>query len=244
MDNLKYISFEITNKCNLSHVHCKCPINDSLRYNNCITTSNITELDISLFITFALANGFKGCFAFHYYNEPLIEKEKMLNIVNEFKDKANFSLWTNGLLLPRESLEQLEFLKLFKEVVITNYDNYDYSTIMKHYNNIRLNVVNLDDRLEQPEEIIDIKNLKCDRATFELIIDYYGNGHICCGDYENNLKIGNIKYITFTVFLNNWYNLKNKLNNWDSENYGEIPDICKLCNTRTPNLKYTKDYLK
>lgn len=189
LEETSLLSFEITNRCNLEHVHDKCPI-------NCRQYQHIGKtLDKDIIvqtIRAAQEMGFTGMVAFHYYNEPLLKKDLILSIIEEVND-CKYLLWTNGLLLSR-NIEENDFLKKFTHVCITCYDEKDvpfFQALSDYYKNIELFDWELDDRLD-----IYNKNkpnrLSCKRPLFEMPIDYYGNIHLCCMDWNNSYSIGNI----------------------------------------------------
>jgi hypothetical protein len=235
--NVKYLSFEINDICNLTDQHPQCPRN-SKRFENSESEQPITVDDIVKFYRYcADTHGFKGLVNFHYYNEPLCTKEKIIEIIDRLPD-ARFSLWTNGLLLSGDYRKNV-FLKAFDDVMITIYPYANLTTLANirlHYPNVRFQEAHLDNRKDE-----DIKTefnpciTKCARPDWELIIDYYGNGHVCCGDWKAEMKIGNILNMDYNEFIRNWKSWRDTLSKeWNEETYKFLPEICKICLARTP----------
>lgn len=241
MDKLTYLSFEITNVCPMAKLHFKCPTNAADRFDSSPIKEPITDDDIVNFSKYAISKGFKGLINWHYYNEPLTAKDRILDIIDRMEGTgAKFGLWTNGILLERD-VEKCAYFNKFSEIVITDYypakNKEFYSALMAKYPQVRLNKADLDDRIfEIVETSFDPRYTKCGRPGFELIIDYYGNGHVCCGDWRNEIKFGNIKIDSYDSVESQWKSLKQQLSNWDENSYHELPNICKVCLTRTPIL--------
>lgn len=205
------ISFEISNKCNLQNCHPECPINKrkyrfQLKHLNTRSIVNTIEKAVSL--------GFNGLVAFHYYNEPLLNLELITDVIHRLP-KQRYLLWTNGTLLDRK-IENNRFLKKFEKVCITCYkkdDMYFFEQLKDFYRNIEIFDWELDDRLDIYEKKI-ANDLSCKRPLFEIPIDYYGNIHLCCMDWNNQYEIGNIFEKDFINIIN-------------SEQYQRLQDMCK-----------------
>jgi len=200
MENLRItslISFEISDKCNLQKLHPKCPINWR-KYK--IKEKHLNKDLIVKTIKQAQENGFIGMVAFHFYNEPLLDIDLILQIIDEVP-YCKYLLWTNGLLLDRK-VENNEFLRKFTKICITCYDIKDmpfFQALKDYYKNIEIFNWELDDRLE----IYNKKGnneFSCKKPLFEIPIDYYGNIHLCSIDYNNSYNIGNIIQEDFLIY--------------------------------------------
>jgi hypothetical protein len=235
---LRHLSFEINDSCILDSIHNLCPRNSN-RWEYSTSFDPITKEDVVNFATYCTNLGFKGLINFHYYNEPLCTKELMLSIVDLLPNNL-FSLWTNGILLKKEDEK---WLGKFTDVMITLYDGF-YENIdfiyylLSNFPNVRCQLEDFDDR---KNELITPKYnpqiWHCNRPNWELVIDYYGNGHICCGDWKGELKIGNIKTMPYDEFLNNWIKVKTlTLRPWTEDTFKDIPRICQICTTRSPKI--------
>jgi O-glycosyl hydrolase len=234
------ISFEIGQQCNLMSEHILCPINQRI-YKN--TELEITEGTIVRIVNEAKTLNFTGCIAFHFYNEPLLYKNKIENVINLEPD-SKFLLWTNGLLFNRE-IEKNNIINKFYKVFITCYNIDDmpfFIELKNYYRNIYILKAEFDDRLEVYK--YNNKNiLSCKRPLFELPIDYYGNVHLCCYDWNNEIELGNINNISLKeiVSLPMYQNIiqGSQRNRLDKDKY---PPICWSC--KYPMLEYPKFYKK
>ncbi|AJS57206.1 radical SAM/SPASM domain-containing protein [Paenibacillus sp. IHBB 10380] len=232
------LSFEIGDDCNLQKCHKECPINARtyLKQEKHLTVEKIVES-----INQAKDMNFNGFVAFHNYNEPLLHKDKLLEII-EKAQPCKYLLWTNGLLLNR-NVEKNEFLKKFDFICITCYFKKDISffeQIKEFHGNVHIFDWELDDRLDAYSRDY-FNEIGCKRPLFELPIDYYGNVHLCCFDWNNTYEIGNINDTSLTEIVNSdtYQNIlastKKKLLDRTT-----CPEICKNCNH--PWISYTKYY--
>ncbi|RGG63193.1 hypothetical protein DWW96_11410 [Eubacterium sp. AF17-7] len=223
---IKEIAFEIGDDCNLKSQHKKCPINVRC-YNK--SYGKLTVDRIIKLMDEANKMGFEGYFAFHYYNEPLLYKDKLEEIINA-RPQNKYLLWTNGTLL-NFNIENNKILNKFNQIVITCYDTKRlefYKKIKNYYKNVQIALWSLDDRIniyELPEE----NRTPCERVLVEIPIDYYGNVHLCCEDWNNEYVIGNIiKDSLRDIVKSKAYKLsRNMIENGQLKE--ECPDICKKC---------------
>lgn len=215
---LKYLSFEINNECQLTLIHPECPRNTRK-----LKGEPLRRNDIVGFLRHCIGRGFNGLVNFHYYNEPLLSKERIVKIMDAVPE-AHYSLWTNGInMFP----DDIPFIKRFADVMVTIYPGADMgklNAMSTACRNIRFQTGNLDDRIKQ----IEGKPItKCDRPNWELVVDYCGKGHVCCSDYDSEMYIGDIRD-GYDKFLEKWNWWRKRLLNHD------FPNICRLCYARTP----------
>ena len=226
LSKVQIIAIEVGGDCNLKQIHDKCPIN----HRRILHTEygELTAKDITQAINEAVEMGFEGYFGFHFYNEPMLYKNEIQEII-EANNTVKYLLWTNGTMLHEG---ENKFLDLFNKVVITCYDEARlklYMNLQKKYKQILIQKWDLDDRLDiytQNKE----NNFGCKRIFFEIPIDYYGNVHLCCRDWNNTHFIGNIKDKGLTsVMQSNTY--KNILDSVGKRilNLDNCPSICKHC---------------
>jgi radical SAM protein with 4Fe4S-binding SPASM domain len=228
LNNLTILSFEIGNDCNLKHKHDKCPINHRVYINKDYTLS-IEK--ILMCIEEAALLGFKGYIAFHYYNEPLLYKNKIETIIGYAKE-YKYLLFTNGLLLDR-NVNNNPVLDLFDIVYVTCYDqNYIdfFNDIKNRYTNVRILNWDLDDRVEIYRS--DYNNLlSCKRPLFELPIDHYGHIHLCCYDWNNQYYIGNVNQKSLKeILISSSYEKVLQMTKQRWLNLKTAPELCKRCN--------------
>lgn len=235
------ISFEINKDCNLKHIHKNCPINYRKIDQSSLT---LTTDKIVQSILEAKKLNFKGYIAFHNYNEPLLSKNEILNIIHRVPT-SKYLLWTNGLLLNRSKMSENDFLKKFDKICITVYNKKDkdfFQEISERYHGVKILEYELDDRKDAYTR--QHKNLvNCRRPILDIPIDYYGNVHLCYADWNNTFKIGNImstslyEVITGDIYQGLVKNSKRKLLDRTT-----CPEICKRCNCPWIYSQYYKMY--
>jgi len=228
LEYLEILSFEIGNGCNLAEKHDRSPINQRKYVNN---KNKLSSRKILECIKEAQLIGFNGYVAFHYYNEPLLYKEKIEKIIVKTRNQK-FVLFTNGTLL-NEKVENNSILNLFDIKVITCYDkkSMDFlNKIKSYYSNVIINSADLDDRLNIYKS--DYNNiLGCKRPLLELPIDYYGNIHLCCYDWDNQHYIGNINEKSLREIIESpHYETVLNVTKQRLLNLEKVPEICKRCN--------------
>lgn len=182
LKKLQIICIEVCNQCNMSFQHQFCPASKDNRYKN---QDNIPD-DFQLieFLNECKKDGFEGYLGFHYYSEPTLNLKRCRKLAKESNLKT--LIWTNGYK------EATGFDKVFK----TKYDgkgNMEFKP---------------DDRLAiYDTEPISGKDYRpCFRPYHtELAIDYYGELHICCGDYKAEIEVGNLCNMTPRELLNRFY---------------------------------------
>ena len=227
LSGLSLLSFEICCTCNLQNVHKECPINKR-KYQDtrfCLDTDIIVDS-----IKRARGLGFRGMVAFHYYNEPLVR----LNTIKEIMDRVpeqDFLIWTNALLLDRD-VKKNESLRRFKCVCITCYNTDDmpfFEALKAEYKNIEIFDWELDDRLEIYNKTKK-NEFACKRPLFEIPIDYHGNIHLCCMDWNNQHRIGNIFDEPLDqIVCSPDYQALMELCTKRTLDHGTCPEICKTC---------------
>lgn len=237
LNNIMILSFEIGNDCNLKQIHEKCPINHRTYVNieYALSTKKIVEC-----IKEAMSIGFTGHVAFHYYNEPLLYKDKIEAIIHSAKE-YKYLLFTNGLLLD-ENINNNSILKLFDVIYITCYEpnHMDFfRKIQDRYSNVKIFDWDLDDRAEIYKS--DYNNLLgCKRPLFELPIDYYGNIHLCCYDWNNQYYIGNVHEKSLKdILASPCYENIIQMTKQRLLDLKTSPEICKYCN----HILFTKPKL-
>ncbi|MDR0288092.1 MAG: SPASM domain-containing protein [Clostridiales bacterium] len=230
------ISFEINNDCNLKDCHPQCPIN--IRHYR----KKDKALDVDTVVACirqAKRLQFNGYVTFHNYNEPLLCKEKILDIIDKAPD-TKYLLWTNGLLLDRD-VEKNGFLKKIDLVYISCYDSCDmpfFEKIQLFHPGVHVEFVELDDRLDTYTRK-HVNELGCKRPFFDFPIDYYGNVHMCCFDWDNEYEIGNIFDTSLEeIVLSPQYQKLLEQSKRRLIDPDMAPDICKRCDK--PWITYTK----
>ncbi len=234
---LQIIDFELGEKCNLGHVHDKCPNRSPERFSLLDTTKQMDDATIIEAAVAAYSRlGFTGMIGFHYYNEPLLESERLFKIAGEIKARApgaKFLLWTNGMLIP-ESPEQY---RVFSEIVISGYnaeskrgaDRLEAIGVKSRY----VPDAQLDNRMQllTPAN----KSAPCMRPFLEMIFDAYGNTHLCCYDWRGEGTNGNLLTTSIDVLAAKW---RASLPKIAGDKLAEdAPKVCAECAQRWDNFQ-------
>lgn len=231
MKDTQLLTIEIGDKCNLVHEHMQCPILLRKKGERELTDSMIVAM-----VKIAYEKlGFKGYVAWHYYNEPLLYKKRMFKLMAVLKETikdAKFLLWTNGELLRKE-----KGLELFDRVVISNYRNRspEYFKLFFKKQDKENNLSIIDPLFDNRLNIKGRENYEtpCLRPYIEFIVSFYGDVHMCCQDWKNEIKIGNVFDEPFESLVKK----RNKiLDTISSEMKKEAPKTCITCTGRLPFL--------
>ena len=226
------LEFELGSKCNMGAVHDSCPNMHPERYGSLDTSRELTdEAIVSCAVRAYNELGFSGLVGWIFYNEPLLQSERMFRLMAEIKSqapRARFILWTNGTLIP----ENVEPFKQFSQIVVSDYGTQSMRGVERlKAGQVDCRVIRnavLDDRLvqlepEKPEE-------PCVRPFVELIIDNYGNTHLCCYDWQGKGTCGNVFSEDFGDIARRW---RGQLPTICGEKMTpDAPEVCRGCNHR------------
>lgn len=190
MKYTQFLVFEICRDCNLAAQHEACPSAREARWSNVNTSTG--PLDDETIISCATRAyqefGFAGHVAFHYYNEPMLQWDRIRSLITAIigqAPQARFTLWTNGTLLN----EQTPGLDLLDQIWVTNYQGRDFGWLRDRVARVAVFGPHLDGRLHQLDQP---NESPCLRPFNELIIDYHGNGRLCCMDWQGKCQLGNV----------------------------------------------------
>jgi hypothetical protein len=241
---IRYLCFEVGTTCNLAGVHSRCPINEIPRdpQATALTPESIVE-----FAAYMVTQGFRGHIAFHFYNEPLLELDKVLETIGKIKQRmlpVKFNLWTNGKLIPRDP-EKASYLADFDEVVWSAYSHEDAAAareLRKTYSHIVIRESGLDLRREHkdlPDNVGPGDFGICHRQDHELIVRNDGTVIHCCADFKNTIQAGNVLRDTPADILSNWRVNKTRVarGGYDAIGLQGLPLVCKACHARNPRMK-------
>lgn len=229
---VQLLEFELGPECNLSMKHKACPNRHQGRF-ELLDTS--TELDDATIVNAAVTAyrdlGFTGMVGWIYYNEPLLQEERMFRLMARIKaeaPKARFILWTNGTLIP----EDCDQYKQFSQIVVSGYN--EASTrgkerlAAKGINCTFVENAQLDNRMDRvpPPE----KEAPCLRPFVEFIFDAYGNTHLCCYDWRGEASFGNLMKDGIKKLATLWREtIKDIAGGKMNEN---APEACRQCGHR------------
>lgn len=234
---LQIIDFELGSKCNLGHVHEECPNSHPERFKDLSTEK---KLDDETIINAAVAAydrlGFTGLVGFHYYNEPLLQAERLFRVIDAIKAKvpaARFILWTNGMLIP----ENVEPFRAFAQIVISGY-NAESERGRNRLQAAGLQVNYIPDaQLDNRLQTLEIKgvNSGCMRPFLEMIFDAYGNTHICCYDWRGQGTTGNLFRDSIDVLASKWKASLPKITG--DKMASDAPTVCQQCSHRQSHFQ-------
>jgi len=181
------LSFEIGRDCNLAYQHFKtCPIRQMHRGPRELTDDLIIKTTIQAYKEL----GFQGFIGWSLYNEPMLHAERMFNLMHSIRQavpESRFVLWTNGTILIKD-----QRLSLFELIFVTNYFNLSVDTMVQFFGphvGFKGNPT-LDDRINYREVAKNTNPCTLPFDNFIVIND--GEIYLCCMDWRNDVKIGNL----------------------------------------------------
>jgi MoaA/NifB/PqqE/SkfB family radical SAM enzyme len=221
--HISRVSIELSNLCNYSHLHKKCPVS---KY----TEKKILESKIVYKVLDELAQyGFRGEIAFHRYNEPMIDKRlyDFIEYTNKILPEAKIFILTNGSLLNQETIKKLEQHKIWL-LTVSSYTFKEHERLIRLETSIpyRVYFSHLDDR----EDIYGRSEINSARPCYatirDITVNCYGDISICCLDWKNRCTFGNMANLTLKEILNS----KNFLEVHNDLFHGRRRlEICKRC---------------
>lgn len=235
LEKLELICFEIGHDCNLKELHDNCPINHR---SSGQVHHQLTEDKIIAEMDGLCDEGYKGYYGFHFYNEPLLYEDVIRSIIQK-RPSYRYFLWTNGLLINDRNID---VVGKFHKIMITCYDKQyksKFEKIKASYPQITIIEWELDDRTS----IYSNDNMNvfgCRKPLVELPIDFWGNVHLCCNDWNNTFRIGNINETSLVTLIKNsalteaiHSIVRTKLD------INKCPAVCHKC--ETPWVVFKKD---
>lgn len=205
---LQIVSVELGVGCNLSDEHPQCPNSLGVdRYASMPTASLLTDHDIIQLYTELSHLGFGGWVNFSFYNEPLLQINRLLALIPRIQSvlpSSPLMLITNGVLLPTD----LTPLTVFQGIWVTDYgDNWTPSP--RRLSELRqllgegtwpreeqprglfVSPGRLDRRLKGPGK--ERRERPCVLPFKDLAFDAFGRAHICCVDWRGNVALGDAR---------------------------------------------------
>jgi len=244
----QFIGFELVRACNRATEHTACPSGDSDRYGGLDQSHKLDDATVLTAVKFAHDNGFTGHIVWHYYNEPLLAwsrtKALMLRIRQD-TPAAKFTLWSNGDLIRRPWPEldsdpgaalrksngvDPEDLSLFDTCWISNYAKINWRFLTCHILTVHI----LDGNLDNRKLYMPANRRRCLRPFNELIIDHYGNAHLCCADWQGSTNLGNVYTNGYPSVVAAYVKVRDRVAKNPMPD--GVPQLCLTCPIRSSQL--------
>lgn len=191
------ISIELSNLCNYSKIHKKCPLNKNNDEKKILSLNTIKKIIDEL-----SENDFSGVIAFHTYNEPLIDP-RLFYIIDLIKSKCKKSkifLLSNGFYFNQIIANELVEIGVDR-IDITAYTLKDFEHLKKIEIPIPYSIFpsfnpdSLDDRLcIYDNSTLTEKNIikPCYNILNDIIITSDAKISLCCLDWERRYCFGDL----------------------------------------------------
>lgn len=194
--DLRYLSFEAADHCDMGGAHPFCPVGDPLRYPPHERRAVCPDRTIVDFALKVHERGFRGLVGFHYYCDPLVDIDRVMSLMNRMVASipgARFILWSNGVALKPFHRNWME---AFEKVVFTLHD----PSVEGRLRDITGGLPNVEIAQPYYDTRTDIyrpgpvsKGTCIRPAKIELPVNYGGNVRLCCADYRGTVSLGNIE---------------------------------------------------
>ena len=238
---LKYtnrVSIELSNICNYSQYHLKCPLNKASDKKEILPLEIIEKIltEISFY-------NFSGTISYHTYNEPLIDP-RLFYIIAMAKNKcpkAKIYILSNGFYFNQTLANELVKIGVDR-IDITAYSVKEFERLKKieidkpYSIFLSAKVDDLDDRLEIYEKYKEIENISkpCYNVLNDIIITNDAKIDLCCLDWKREHCFGDLKKQSIKQIIKETeiYNIFLNLASGKRENI-----ICKNClKSHTKNI--------
>lgn len=223
INKINRVSFELSNLCNYSNIHKKCPT-------SCYKEKVILPSSVVYKVIDELATvNFDGVIAFHRYNEPLIDPRlfDFIEFANKKLPNAKILILTNGFYLTQELLDELNNYNIWC-IAVSSYSLKEHGRLIKLKTDIPYYVFFslLDDR----ECIYDRGekhcNKPCTAPLSDINIACTGVVNLCCLDWQNRFNFGSLHDLSLTEIINSEKFIKTCENLRNSK---RVLAICKRC---------------
>jgi len=227
--------FEISPHCNLCKEHAaRCPIALPDRYGNLDTSRPLSDEKILEVCRLAYGElGFRGVIGWHYYNEPLLSWDRiepLMRRIQEAVPAARFVLWTNGTLIGLDPADARR-LGVFSKIFVSNYQNRQWAAHAHEIPGTEWEILSgkLDERA-LPDRVHSEPQGRCLKPFRELVLDHYGNAHLCCNDFRGRYPLGNVWDVDFREIVEDFTEARNAVM---FDPMRDPPTVCRGCRFRT-----------
>ena len=228
LENVRYLSQEISLGCNMVSTHPLCPIHSVDIYASVDKRKKMEDEVILDNVKIAYDNGFRGYLNWIFYNEPLLDIDRLERIskgVYKINPNAKNLLWTNGSLIGDHV--HPDRLSIFTHIFISNYARKAWLGLRKQHPNVTTLSGKFDERMMPGPE----NHSGCRNILGEIIIDYYGNWRMCCVDFNGTSVKMNVHTVGFQSIIDEWRRLSNLV--VQTPQPDSVPKICGHCGSRT-----------
>lgn len=223
---IRRISFELSNICNYSFMHKKCPT--SCYKEKVVLPSNVFFKTIDEVASWEWK--FDGVIAFHKYNEPLIDPRlfNFIAYVNQKLSHAKVFILTNGFYLTQGILNEFEKYNIWC-IAVSSYILKEHERLIQLKTTIPYHV--FFSVLDERKSLYEAKEKTCRRPCFaplnDLTINCYGDVNLCCLDWMNKYSYGNLAEKMLCEIVNS----KDFQKIYESLKVGNrnCCDLCKRC---------------
>jgi len=187
----KRVAFELSNLCNYSKIHIKCPL--SLTQEPKILPASIVYNVLDSLKRY----NFEGEIAFHNYNEPLIDPRlfKFIEYARQVCPKSRICICTNGFYFTQTLADELVESGV-TNINISVYSKKEMERLSKIHLKIafRLSPICLFDYVIPIYNSPKINNKRtCSAPLNEVIISKDGEVVLCCLDWKKVYTFGSLK---------------------------------------------------
>lgn len=189
LPQIQRISFELSNICNYSSCHKKCP------------ASNVTEPKIlstaviSKVLTELATIRYSGVIAFHRYNEPLIDPRlfSLIQLSKQVCSESKILILTNGFYLTQQMADELDGLDIWV-LAVSAYSNKEFKRLsaIRCRHPYKVFFSKLDNRQDiYTSKPLDLPS-SCLAPLRDLTINAAGKLSLCCMDWQNKYEFGDV----------------------------------------------------
>jgi sulfatase maturation enzyme AslB (radical SAM superfamily) len=195
--------FEMSNMCNYSYLHKKCPVakfESKIVLPTKLIKKGINELSLI---------DYDGTIVFHNYNEPLIDP-RLFILTQYAKNKcpnAIIKIRTNGFYLTQELADELHEFGV-TELFISLYSKSEEERLRKinfRYLPVTFNDFyskrDLDGRIDIYDAECSSLDVPCYAPTQKIIVRCTGDVGLCCMDWDFRYLFGNIATLSLQDIL-------------------------------------------
>ena len=223
LPQVQRISFELSNLCNYSHCHKKCPAS------RVVTPKSLPAAVVRKSLLELSSIAYSGVIAFHRYNEPLADPRlfSFIQMARETCPRSKILILTNGFFLTQQLADELETLGIWI-LAVSAYSKNEFTRLSGIQTKLPYKVFR--SILDSRENIYDCSPLDlhspCTAPICDLTINVDGNVCLCCMDWQNRHEFGSVSEKTLTEILSSQAcrEIATELNNANRR-----LDICRRC---------------